>query len=116
MNKFFKGFYHAFDGIKYAFQTQINMRFHLVVGAIVIVAGIILHLTRIEWAFIALSITLVLSAELFNTAIESLTNLATKEIHPLAKVAKDCAAGAVLITAIFAIIIGCLVFIPHLIG
>lgn len=116
MRKFFKGFYHAFDGIKYAFQTQINMRFHILVGVIVIIAGFIFKLTQLEWSLIALAITLVLSAELFNTAIESLTDLATKEIHPLAKVAKDCAAGAVLITAIFAVVIAGLVFVPYLLG
>lgn len=113
MNKFFKGFYHAFEGIKYAFQTQVNMRFHVIVAVIVIMLGVVFKLSVIEWSFIALAITLVLSAELFNTAIESLTDLATQEIHPLAKVAKDCAAAAVLLMAIFAVVIAGLVFVPH---
>ena len=116
MRKFFQGFKHAFDGVKYAFQTQINMRFHVLAAAIAIITGLIFELSFIEWGFIALAIASVLSAELFNTAIESLTDLATQEVHPLAKVAKDCAAGAVLITAIFATAVACLIFIPKLIG
>lgn len=113
MKKFFKGFYHAFDGIKYAFQTQINMRFHFAVAAAVIIAGLIFKVSATDWMWISLSIALVISSELFNTAIESLTDLATKEIHPLAKVAKDCAAGAVLICSIFAVITGAFIFLPY---
>lgn len=116
MRKFFQGFKYAFDGIKHAFQTQINMRFHVLAAAIAIIIGLSFKLSFIEWGFIALAIALVLSAELFNTALEALTDLATQEVHPLAKVTKDCAAGAVLITAIFAAIVACLIFIPKLIG
>jgi diacylglycerol kinase len=116
MRKFFQGFKHAFDGVKYAFQTQINMRFHVLAAAITIISGLIFKLSIIEWGFITLAIALVLSAELFNTALEALTDLLTQEVHPLAKAAKDCAAGAVLITAIFATVVACLIFIPKLIG
>lgn len=114
MKKFFKGFIHAFDGIAYAFRTQVNMRFHVYVAIPVIALGFYFRLTGTEWAIIAIAIGLVLSSELFNTAIEKLTDLATKEIHPLAKIAKDCAAGAVLIFAILAVVLGGIVFIPHI--
>lgn len=114
MKKFFKGFSHAFDGIVYAFRTQVNMRFHVFVGIIVVAAGFYFQLSLAEWAIIAIAIGLVLSSELFNTAIEALTDLATQDVHPLAKVAKDCAAGAVLICALLAVILGGIVFIPHI--
>lgn len=67
-------------------------------------------ISLLEWIFILLSIALVVSAELFNTAIEALTDLSSKHIHPLAKIAKDCAAGAVLVVSLFALLVGILIF------
>ncbi len=110
MKKFFKGFKFAFEGVIYALKTQINMRFHFAAAFAAIVLALFFSITLIEWFFILLSIALVISAELFNTAIEALTDLSTKEIHPLAKIAKDCAAGAVLIVSVFALIVGLLIF------
>ena len=115
MKKFFKGFVYAFNGIAYAFRTQVNMRFHVFAGLLVVGTGFYFHITSSEWAIIAIAIGLVISAELFNTAIESLTDLATQEIHPLAKTAKDCAAAAVLVCAILAVILGGIIFIPYLV-
>lgn len=116
MNKFLKGFSFAFAGIWYALKTQVNMRFHLVAAIVVVGAGLFFKLPTIEWFAVGIAITLVWSAELFNTAIESLTDLATKEIHPLAKVAKDAAAGAVLICAVFALLVGLKVFGKYLLA
>ena len=90
------------------------MRFHLAATVLVLGLSWYFQLTQTEWLFISLAITSVWTAELFNTAIEALTDLNTKEIHPLAKVAKDCAAGAVLITSLFALIAGGIVFFPYL--
>ena len=115
MKKFFKGFVYAFNGIAYAFRTQVNMRFHVFAGLLVVGTGFYFHITSSEWAMIAIAIGLVISAELFNTALESLTDLATQEIHPLAKISKDCAAAAVLVCAILAVILGGIIFIPHLV-
>lgn len=110
MKKFIKGFQYAAEGLLYAFRTQTNMKVHLLIAIVVIIFGIILKISSTEWLFISFAIILVLIAELFNTAIETLTDLTTKEIHPLAKITKDTAAAAVLLTSMLAIIIGVYVF------
>lgn len=114
--KFIKGFKYAFEGIVYAFKTQVNMKFHITAAIIAIIMSFYFSITLTEWFFILFCISLVISAELFNTAIEALTDLSSKDIHPLAKIAKDCAAGAVLIVAIFALIVGNLVFCKYIIA
>jgi diacylglycerol kinase len=80
------------------------------------VAGVLLGLSVVEWAIFAAMVTLVLAAEMVNTMIESLVDLVTQEYHPLAKVAKDVAAGIVLLTAIGSIIVGLLIFLPKLLA
>jgi len=114
MKKFFKGFKFAFEGLFYAFKTQMNMRFHFAAAIVAILLALFFSISLIEWLFILLSIALVISAELFNTAIEALTDLATKEIHPLAKIAKDCAAAAVLIVSVFALVVGVIIFSKYI--
>jgi diacylglycerol kinase len=114
MMKFLKGFSYAFNGLKYAFSSQINMKFHILATLFVIAAGLFFKIENWEWIAIVLCISLVMALELVNTAIEKLTDLSTKEIHPLAKIVKDCAAAAVLIAAIGAAVAGCIIFIPHI--
>lgn len=116
MRKFLTGFYFAWQGITYAFKTQINLRFHFLMSTLVVGAGLLFNVSKVEWIQLILCIGVVIAAELFNTAIEKLTDLVTTEMHPLAKIAKDCAAGAVLIVAICAGIIGLIVFLPHIKG
>ncbi len=105
----------AFAGIWYALRTQRNFRIHLLITAGVIAAGVWLGLSTLEWVAIALTVALVLMAEMFNTVAETAIDMATPRYHPLAKIAKDVAAGAVLICAIIAVIIGLLVLGPHLV-
>lgn len=105
-------FRHAGRGIAYAVRTQPNMRIHLVVGAVVIAASLVLRLGRAAEIAIIGAIALVLAIELANTAIEALVDLLSPEIRPLARAAKDAAAGAVLVAAIGAAIVGALVFWP----
>lgn len=112
--KFIAGFSYAFQGLGYAFRTQRNIRVHSTVAVLAIILGIILHISTVEFAMIFIAITSVLSAEMFNTVIEVSIDLSTPEYHPLAKVAKDVAAGAVLLSAMLAIIIGLFIFGPHL--
>jgi diacylglycerol kinase len=114
MKKFLKGFHFAFEGLVHAFKTQVNMRFHLFAAFLVVIFAIYFKITLQEWLWVLLSIALVFSAELLNTALEALTDLASPEIHPLAKIAKDSAAAAVLTLAIFAILVGLIVFLPYL--
>ncbi|MGQ9516931.1 MAG: diacylglycerol kinase family protein [Anaerolineae bacterium] len=105
----------AFAGIWYALRTQRNFRIHLLITAGVIAAGIWLELSVLEWVVIALTVALVLMAEMFNTVAETAIDMATSRFHPLAKIAKDVAAGAVLICAAISVIIGLLVLGPHLV-
>ncbi|MBP1309819.1 diacylglycerol kinase family protein [Paenibacillus sp. 1182] len=103
-------FRYAAEGVMYALRTQVNMRIHVVVALLVIVAGLTLHISRLDWLFVCVAIAIVIVAELFNTAVEAAVDLISPDIHPLAKAAKDTAAGAVLLAAVFAVIIGIFVF------
>ena len=109
--KFFRSFGHAVAGIVTASKEQ-NLRFHLLSAIIVIIAGILTGLSLTEWMVLTIIMALVIGAELINTAIERVVDLSSPEIHPLAKDAKDIAAGAVLVFAVASVIIGLLVFLP----
>ena len=112
--KFMAGFGFAFSGLWHAIRSQINMRVHITITFIAIALSIVLHISAIEFALIFVAIAGVLIAEMFNTVIELCVDLASPSYHPLAKTAKDVAAGAVLLSAIMAIIIALFVFGPHL--
>ena len=96
----------AVEGILWAVKTQRHMLLHLVVAIVVLVGSLVLHLTLYEFALLALAITLVLFAELVNTAIEVVVDLVSPEFHPLAQRAKDVAAGAVLLASVGATVLG----------
>lgn len=108
--KFWSSFHYAFSGILYAVRTQPNMRVHLVIAALVLVATLLLRLERIYVIAIVITIVIVLALELMNTAIEAVVDLLTVAHHPLAKTAKDAAAGAVLVATIGAVVVGYLAF------
>jgi diacylglycerol kinase (ATP) len=107
-------FKYAFAGLAYLVRTQRNARIHLGISLVVIVLGFWSGLSRTEWAIIALTIGLVLAAESFNTVAEAAVDLASPQFHPLAKIAKDVAAGAVLLMAIAAVVVGLLILGPPL--
>jgi diacylglycerol kinase (ATP) len=108
-------FGYAWAGVVYAFQTQRNFRIHLVVGSLAVSLSIFLHLTPVEIALITLTCGSVITMELLNTALESVVDLTVRQTyHELAKIAKDCAAGAVLISAIAAVLIGSFLILPPL--
>ncbi|MGF9975158.1 diacylglycerol kinase family protein [Viridibacillus arvi] len=111
VSKFLKSFQYAFQGIVYAFREQ-NFRFHLLAAIIAIIAGLLTGLSQTEWLVIIIVIAIMLTLEMINTAIERVVDLATTEIHPLAKQSKDLAAGAVLVFACASAIIGILIFLP----
>ena len=113
IKKILKPFGFAFQGILYTIKTQWNFRFHLLATSIVLACSFYFEIKTIEWLFLLLCIGLVLFAELLNTAIESTINLCSPEIHPLAKIAKDTAAGSVLILAIMSALIGVIIFTPY---
>ena len=94
--------------------TQRNAKIHCAIGALAVVLGLLLRIGQAEWLALVLVITLVLLTEGFNTAIEAAVDVASPGYHPLAKVAKDVAAGTVLLAAIAALVVGLIVFLPHL--
>jgi len=103
---------NAFIGLKYCFVTQRNMAIHLIFGLIVVLFALFFKLTGIEYLFIISAVALVLVAESFNTAVEKTIDLYTSERNCTAKIAKDVAAGAVLLTAIYAVIVGFFILGP----
>ncbi len=111
---FFRSFFYAGSGLWYVIRTQRNMRVHLGFAAAAMLLGLALRLSAVEFAVIVVTIALVTVAEMVNTVAEACVDLATQQWHPLAKVAKDVAAGAVLLAAILSVIVGLLIFLPHL--
>jgi diacylglycerol kinase (ATP) len=108
-------FKYAWAGVSYAFITQRNFRIHTIIGTLAIGLGVFLHLRPVEIAVICLTSGLVMTLELLNTAIESVVDLTVaKSYHELAKIAKDCAAGAVLISAIASVFVAGLLLLPPL--
>ncbi|HVV58672.1 MAG TPA: diacylglycerol kinase [Gaiellaceae bacterium] len=103
-------FNYAFEGIIHVLRTQRNMRIHLVIGVAVIVLAVVVNVTKFELIALLISITFVLIAEMLNSAVEGAVDIATTSFDPMAKLAKDIAAGAVLIASINAIAVGYLVF------
>jgi len=103
-------FNYAIEGLKHALKTQRNMRIHFIIGAGVIAAGLIVSLPPVEFILLLGAVTLVIVAEMFNTALELAVDIFTKEFHHMAKMAKDIAAGCVFVTAIYAVVVGYLVF------
>jgi diacylglycerol kinase len=111
---FFAGFGNAFSGLWHMLCTQRNARVHAVVAVLAIMAGAFLGISAVEFALTFVAISGVFITEIFNTALEACVDLASPQLHPLAKIAKDVAAGAVLVSAMLAVIIGLCIFGPHL--
>ena len=108
-------FGHAGRGVWAALRSEVHLRFHALATVVVVGLGFYGGMTRLEWALVTLAVAGVWTAELMNTAIEALTDLASPTWHPLAGKAKDVAAGAVLLAALGALVVGALVFGPHFI-
>lgn len=108
-------FRYAGAGLRWAVQTQRNMRIHLAVGALAVILALLLRFSARDLAIVALTITIVLTLEMLNTVVEAVVDLASPEYHPLAKIAKDVAAGAVLVTALGAVAVGLLLYLPYLV-
>ncbi len=108
----YKSFGYAFAGIFTCIKKERNMKIHCAVSVLVVVAGLVFTLSATEWCVCLLLFGLVMAFELVNTAVESAVDLVTEERKPLAKIAKDTAAGAVLMAAIMAGVIGCIIFVP----
>ena len=110
-----KSFTYAFSGLKVLFQEEHNSWIHLFVTVCVIIAGVLLRLSVLEWVAVAFAVGLVFSGEIFNSAIEDLSDVVCPERDERIKKVKDLAAAAVLVNAITAAVIGLLIFVPKII-
>jgi diacylglycerol kinase (ATP) len=111
-----RSFVYAGRGVRTMFASQHNAWIHAVATAAVVTAGLSFGVTRAEWCVLVLAIVVVCMAEALNTAFESLCDVASPEFHPLVERAKDVAAGAVLLSAIGAAVVGLLVFTPYVLA
>lgn len=107
-------FQYAVDGIVFVLQTQRNMKVHFLVGILVLLLAAMLNVSRLELLILVITVGLVIAVEMLNTAVEEVVNLVTEEIHPLARIAKNTAAGAVLVTAVVAVAVGYLIFFERI--
>lgn len=115
-NPLYKSFGYAFEGIFAGIRGERNMKIHCFAAVFVIVAGVLFHISVTEWCICLVLFGLILSLELVNTAIEAVVDFVTEDKKPLAKLAKDTAAGAVLIAAVMAAMAGLLIFVPKLVS
>lgn len=109
-----QSFSFALAGLHYAFRSQRNLRIHVAVTVVVVIAGLVLRINRLEWAVAAALVALVIGLELLNTAIEALVDLASPSPHPLARAAKDSAAAATLAAALGSVAVGLIIFLPRI--
>lgn len=107
---FLQSLKYAVEGIIYCIKTQRNMKLHLVIAVMALLMGVLLRIDRMELIMVIISISMVFICEIINTAVERAVDTATQEYHPIAKIAKDVAAGAVLVSALNSVIVGLLVF------
>ena len=114
VNSFIKGFQYAVEGIVDAIKSETNMKVHIFAVILVIAFGIILNINAIEWIICVALFAGVIGSELINTAIETVVDMVMPEKNEKAKIAKDVAAGSVLIWAIASAIIGGIIFIPKI--
>ena len=108
-----RSFGYAFEGIWTGIRKERNMKIHCMAVILVTAAGLFFGISAMEWCICLLLFGMVVSLELVTTAVEAVVDLVTEEKKTLAKIAKDTAAGAVLFTAIMAVFIGCIIFIPY---
>jgi diacylglycerol kinase (ATP) len=107
-------FGYAFRGLAHAWATQRHLRIHAGLASLAVLLGVVLRISPAEWAVLCLTIALVTALELLNTVVETVVDLLSPGYHPLAKIAKDVAAGAVLIGAGGGIGVGCFLYLPRL--
>lgn len=112
----YKSFGYAFEGIFTGIKKERNMKIHCLAMLCVVAAGFFMKISMTEWCICLILFGLILSLELVNTAVEAVVDLVTEEKKPLAKIAKDTAAGAVLIAAIMAAGVGLIIFVPKILA
>lgn len=116
IKKFINSFKYPISGLRYAYKNEQNLEVDIGIAVLVVILGFLFKISVSEWAILTITVGLVISFELINTALEAVVDLITDKYHPLAKVAKDTSAAAVLILAIVSIIEGLIIFLPKIIS
>lgn len=116
IKKRLKSFTHAFAGLSYLIKNEHNAWIHCGATVLVVILGILLHISSAEWIAVVVAIGIVFAAETFNSAIERVADMVQPERDERVRIIKDLCAGAVLVCAISAAIVGCIIFIPRLIA
>lgn len=114
--RFLNSIKYSVDGLVNAYQNEQSLWLHAMCTILIVLLGFALQISFIQWAIIVIALVVVLAVELLNTAIEATVDLVTKEIHPLAKIAKDCGSAAAFVSSIMVFIICCFIFIPKIIA
>lgn len=110
-----RSFGYAINGIRTAIVKERNLQIHVGMAITAVLCGFIFQITKVEWLFIILAIGGTFTAEMMNSAIERVVDLSTEDFHPLARDAKDMAAGAVLLFALTSVVIGIVIFVPKVV-
>lgn len=116
IKKFINSFKYPISGLRYAYKNEQNLEVDIGIAVLVVILGFLFKISVSEWAILTITVGLVISFELINTALEAVVDLITDKYHPLAKVAKDTSAAAVLVLAIVSIIEGLIIFLPKIIS
>ena len=114
--RFLNSIKYSVDGLVNAYKNEQSLWLHAMCTILIVILGFALQISFIQWAIIVIALVVVLAVELLNTAIEATVDLVTKEIHPLAKIAKDCGSAAAFVSSIMVFIICCFIFIPKIIA
>lgn len=114
LHKLRKSFEYAFSGIHYAFNSDQNLVIHFIVAFLVIIASILLRISAFEMGILGITMLVVIVTEMVNTSIEKMVDLITREHREEARIAKDVSAGMVLVTVVGSVIVGFLIFMPHI--
>lgn len=115
MRRFFHSFRHALRGLLYAFRHEHNFQIEVVFALIVFVLAFLFQLSSTEQSILFIMVGIVLSLELLNTAVERLVDMTKPRIHPYAKIVKDIMAATVLLSSLFAVLIGFIIFFPRVV-
>lgn len=114
--RFLMSWKNSFDGLSYAYKNEQSMLIHAICTFFTVLFGLLFQIKFYEWAIMIIALGLILCMELINTAIEAVVDLVTLEIHPLAKIAKDCGSAATFVASILAFAISMFIFGPYFLG
>ncbi len=112
IKRFLRTFKFSYDGLKYAYLNEQSMITHFILSLLTAICGFLLHISLYEWLIIFICLMIILAFELINSAIEAAVDLTTLEIHPLAKIAKDCGSAATFVTSMVSLLIILIIFVP----